>query len=291
MPTPANPVEISIIVPFRNVGRHFRQMLESLVDQDVSLPAEIVVVDNGSSDGSRAIAERVHGRLPIRIVEAHERANASYARNVGVRAARGDRLLFVDADDAVAPGYVRAIAAALETHDFVTSLVDSVTLNPEWVRAAHGEPWQAVEVSTFFGFMPATGVNVGLRRSLFDTIGGFPEDFAGSQDIVFSWRAQQAGRHIHLVREAVYIYRYRDSLSGLFRQTRNWGTSNVLLYSRFREAGMPGRNIRTTLEEWKGIAKGLLGARNRTQAAPHIVRLGYCVGRAIGTIRYRHVYL
>src|SRR6185436_11210737 len=104
---------------------------------------------------------------------------------------------------------------------------------------------------------------VGLRRSLFDEIGGFPTNFSGSQDIVFSWRAQLSGRLIHFVPEAVYLYRYRDSLRGLFRQCRNWGTSNVLLYYHFHQAGMPGRTLRTALTEWFDVLRGVARARSK----------------------------
>jgi glycosyltransferase involved in cell wall biosynthesis len=281
---------VSIVVPCRNAEAHLRQLLESLVHQVVCEPAEIVVVDNGSTDESRAIARHVSGRIPIRIVDAPHPANASYARNAGVAAARGDKLLFVDADDEVAPGYVAAMAGALDAHAFVTSRVDSETLNEPWVRAAHGPHWQTEGVTPFFDFMIGTGVNVGLRRSLFEAVGGFPTDFAASQDIVFSWRVQQTGTPVHFVRDAVYRYRYRSSLRALFRQTRNWGASNVLLFRAFREDGMPARTVRMAAAEWSAVLRALVRARSRTQLAPVVVRLGYCVGRLIGSVRYRQLY-
>jgi glycosyltransferase involved in cell wall biosynthesis len=284
-------IAISVIVPCRNAGSHFRRVLESLVSQEVTEPAEIIVVENRSTDGSRAVAESVRGLLPLRIVDARDRANASYARNVGVAAASGDKLLFVDADDDVAPGYISAMATALDSHEFVTSRVDSYSLNEKWLHEAHGPPWQAERVAIFFDFMAATGVNVGLRRRLFDKIGGFPEEFPASQDIVFSWRAQQIGARIHFVREAVYLYRYRDTLRGLFRQCRNWGTSNVLLYRLFRDSGMPRRPFRAVLDEWGHVLRGLARARTKAQLAPCVVRLGFCVGRVIGSTKYRRIYL
>jgi glycosyltransferase involved in cell wall biosynthesis len=290
-PSPAGPVQISVIVPCRNAGPHFRPLLESLVSQVVAERAEIIVVDNGSTDGSRAIAESVAGLIPVRVVDAPQPANAAHARNVGVSAASGDKLFFVDADDEIAPGYLQAMSAALERHDFVTSRVDSETLNAAWVRAAHGTPWQAEGVDRFFHFMPGAGINVGVRRALFDAVGGFPEEFSGSQDIAFSWRVQLVGTPIRFVPEALYRYRYRATLGGLFRQARNWGASNVLLYRQFRPAGMPARSLREAAREWRDVLTGLARARSRTALAPLVVRLGYCVGRAIGSVRYHCRYL
>jgi glycosyltransferase involved in cell wall biosynthesis len=285
------PAKVSVIIPCRNAARHLGAMLESLAGQELAAAWEVVVVDNGSTDGSRRIAEGFGNRLNLRIVDATERRNASYARNLGVQAASGDRLLFLDADDEIAPGYLQAMNAALESHEYVASRVDSSTLNPEWVRAAHGEPWQVDGVAVFFGFMPATGINVGLRRSIFQRAGGFPEQYPGSQDIAFSWKVQLGGTSIAFVPEAVYRYRHRDTLRGLYRQCVVWGSSNVLLYREFRSSGMPRRSLPASLAEWRAVLGGLLRARGKAEQAPLIVRLGYCVGRLRGSLRYGVRYL
>jgi glycosyltransferase involved in cell wall biosynthesis len=283
---------VSVIVPFRNPGAHFEGLLESLAQQQFEKPWEIILVDNGSSDGAPAHAKKYSGRLDLRVIEAAEKANASYARNVGVRAANFEKLLFIDADDQVDRFYVAAMVDALESHEFVTSRVDSLTLNAEWVQTAQGPPWQESGVIVFFGFLPATGVNIGIRRGLFDSVGGFPEEFSGSQDIAFSWRVQLlAGKTIHFVPDAVYRYRYRDNMAGLYRQSCNWGFSNTLLYRQFRDYGMPGRNFKAASQEWRDVVKGLLRTRAKRDLAPLIVRLGYCVGRLQGSIRNRTVYL
>ena len=97
-----------------------------------------------------------------------------------------------------------AITAALDAHPFVASRVDSETLNDEWSRDCHGLPWQADEISVFFDFLPATGVNVGVSRVWFEKRGGFPEQFETSEDIAFSWAMQLQGTRIHFVPDAVY---------------------------------------------------------------------------------------
>jgi glycosyltransferase involved in cell wall biosynthesis len=263
-------------------------MLHSVRSQQVGEPTEIVLVDNGCGPDFAARVAAVDGPLPVRIVEAHRRANASYARNAGVAAARGRKLLFLDADDELAGGYVAAMTAALDSHRFVAARVDSVSLNPEWVRRAHGDPWDGVGV--YFGFLPATGVNIGIDRELFQQVGGFPEDFPASQDIVFSWDVHLAGVPAQLVQDALYRYRYRDSLPGLYRQCRAWGYSNVMLYCRFREAGMPGRSLRDGLREWRGALSQAASARGWSDLAVAAARIGYCVGRFRGSVRHRVRY-
>jgi len=289
--TRVEPVQASVIIPCRNAARHLGTMLDSLAGQELAAAWEVVIVDNDSTDGSKDIADQFGERLNLKVINATERRNASYARNAGVQAAAGDRLLFLDADDEIAPGYLQAMFDALELHDYVASRVDSSSLNATWVRAAHGEPWQVDGIGVYFGFMPSTGINIGLRRSVFQRAGGFPEQYPGSQDIAFSWKVQLSGTAITFVPEAVYRYRHRDTLRGLYRQCVVWGSSNVLLYREFRSVGMPRRSLAATLTEWRAVLGGLLRAHNKTERAPLIVRLGYCVGRLRGSLRYGVRYL
>ncbi len=283
--------EISLIVPYRNVAAHFAGLLDSLRTQVGDLALEVILVDNQSRDGSRAIAERYAEQLPTVLLSAPELANASYARNVGARAARGTKLLFADADDVLAPGYVSALSAALDQHEYVTSRVDSVTLNPPWLREVHGPHWQDTGVTRFYDFLMATGVNIGIRRDLYLRIGGFPEHFAASQDIEFSWRAQLAGAQIAFVPEAVYQYRFRESLSGLFHQSRHWGRSNVQLYTEFRAAGMRRRPAARIIRDWLAPVWELRRCWRREARGRVAVRLGACIGRVQGSVHHRVVYL
>lgn len=280
----------SVVVPCHGSAEYLPELLRSLDAQTFGEPWELILVDNRSTDELASLVRAHAGRLNWRIVAAPDRANASYARNRGVAAAAADRILFVDADDEVGPGYVAAMTAALDAHELVTSRVDSTTLNPAWTCEAQGR-WQDTGVEVALGFLPATGINIGLRRSLFERIGGFAEDMDGSEDIAFSWQSQLvAGAQIHFVLEAVYRYRHRHDLLATFEQSRLWGRSDVRLYRRFRERGMPGRSLRVGAREWASVVAGLPPQR-KGQFGARIARLGYCVGRLQGSLRERICYL
>lgn len=282
---------VSVVVPFRNGAPHLPVLLDSLARQDCAEPWELVAVDNGSTDDSRAIVDRYAAVLRLSVVTAPGRANPSYARNVGSRAALGSKLIFIDADDEVSSNYIEALSRALDRHPLVTSRVDSATLNAEWIRTAHGGPWQSDGVETFFDFRPAAGVNIGVRRDVYEQLGGFPEAFSCGEDIAFSWMAQKRGHAIHFAGEAVYRYRYRPTLAGLFRQCANWGRGTVLLYRQFRDEGMPGRPLTVGLTEWREVAFGLLRPGGRAERPSFVVRAGFCWGRLHGSVRYRVRYL
>jgi glycosyltransferase involved in cell wall biosynthesis len=283
-------VTISVVLPFRNAAPWIAQQLDALVAQQYGGHWEVVAVDNASTDESRTIAERFRGSLDLRIVDAPEKANLSYARNVGAGAATGDKLIFLDADDQVAPGYLAAMAAAFEAHDFLTPRLDSFLLNPDWAQSAHGAPHDT-ELHDFTGFLPFAGGGIGVSRPVFEAVGGFAEELAGAEDIAFSWDAQLAGTSLHFVPDAVLHYRHRGSLQELYRQTRAWGYALPRLYRRYRVLGMPRRPAVAAIREWAGIFKDLSRARSKTDLAPLLVRLGYCVGQLKGSLRHRVFYL
>jgi glycosyltransferase involved in cell wall biosynthesis len=284
--------DVSVVVPFRNAARTIRDQLKALASQEFEGNWEVIAVDNGSLDDSRQIAESFSGELELRVVEAKERLGAGYARNVGARHASADKLLFVDADDEVAPGYISQMAAALDRHDFVTSAFDQETLNPKWVRAAHGPAWRDPDkpLPDHFGVLPNAGASIGISRAAFDAGGGFPEDLPRMQDIAMSWEVQLAGIRLHYVPEAVYRVRYRDSMLDLFRQGLAGSSCAPLLYKRYRGAGMQRRTIDQMLRSWSRLVVDFSKARTRADLAPLMVRLGRELGRVTGSVRHRVLF-
>ena len=110
------------------------RQLEALAAQEVSQPWELVVADNGSRDETAAIVERYRDRLPeLRVVDASYRRGQAHALNVGVAEARGAAVLFCDADDEVASGWLGARSDALREHEFVASRGDATQLNEPWL--------------------------------------------------------------------------------------------------------------------------------------------------------------
>jgi glycosyltransferase involved in cell wall biosynthesis len=283
--------EVSVVMPFRNAEKTIGDQLEALATQDFAGAWEVVAVDNRSEDASRRIAESFSGRLELRVVDAGERLGAGYASNVGVEHAAADKLLFVDADDEVAPSYVSNMVAALDGHDFVTGALDHKTLNPDWVRAAHRFHRRGRESAAApFGVLPIAAAAMGIKRGVFESVGGFPDDLPRMYDIALSWEAQFAGTPLHYVSEAVYYVRYRDNLRDLFRQGLAGSTCAPLLYQRYRGVGMQRRTVPRMLRSWVRLAADFSMARSRADLAPLMVRLGRELGRLRGSLRYRVFY-
>ncbi len=103
--------QISVIVPFFNSEPYLAACIESLLSQDFEAPYEVLLVNNNSTDGSGAIAERYRGRLHL----LEESVPGAYAaRNTGLRQAQAPVIAFTDADCVADPGWLRAIHKGME---------------------------------------------------------------------------------------------------------------------------------------------------------------------------------
>jgi glycosyltransferase involved in cell wall biosynthesis len=102
---------VSVVIPVRNGAGYLCEAIQSVLAQGHP-GIEVIVADNGSTDGSRAVAESFGA--PVRLIE-EPRRGAAHARNAGARLARGEYLAFLDADDLWAPGKLTRQLTELET--------------------------------------------------------------------------------------------------------------------------------------------------------------------------------
>jgi glycosyltransferase involved in cell wall biosynthesis len=286
-PAPA----LSVVIPCLNGAATLGVQLDALARQTWSEPWEVLLVDNGSTDGSAEVALGYRDRLPsVRVVDASARAGTAFALNEGVRAAAADAVAFCDADDEVADGWVAALGEALRTHDFVSCRHDPVKLNDPWVVETR-EAAFATGLPTLW-FPPYTthagSGAMGLRRTVHEAVGGFDESMPCLFDTDFSIKAQLAGFELVYAPEAVVHYRYRSTLGGIFDQARRYAEQMARIQRRYRRPRerVPGQRT-WIVEGWRPLLATLprIGRRaGRAQLAWH---LGWQLGRYAGSVRYR----
>lgn len=111
---------ISIIIPIYNAEQYLNNCLDSLLHQSEK-ELQVIMVDDGSTDGSLAMAKSIAAAHPN--VELYEQAHAgqSAARNLGLKHAKGEYVAFVDADDAIAQDWCEKHMAAIKGVDYVQS--------------------------------------------------------------------------------------------------------------------------------------------------------------------------
>jgi GT2 family glycosyltransferase len=288
----ASIVDVSVVVPVRNGAAELRHQLHALSRQEWSGSWEVVIVDNGSTDGTREVGESFVSMLPrLRVVDASNGIGHAHAVNCGIAAAGGDAILFVDADDEVAPGYLDAMAGALERHPFVAARLDDDALNEPWCRQSRPAA-QAEGLGRPFGFLAtAAGCSLGIRRSVIERVGCFDATLPVCDDIDFCWRAQLEGVELTFVQDAIVRYRYRDTFRGIFEQGLGYGRAGPLLYRRYRGLGMPRRSWRSVGRFWLGSLSRLMLARSKGDFAEVTFLLGYRLGILQGCWRSRVLYL
>ncbi|HEY5011751.1 MAG TPA: glycosyltransferase [Acidimicrobiia bacterium] len=286
----APPADLSVVIPCLNAADVLSRQLDALSSQEWDGSWDVIIADNGSTDATAAIAQSYQGRLPsLRILDASDRRGRQYACNAGARVA-GRSIVFVDADDEIAPGYIAAVGKALAEHPIVAARIDDSTLNDGWILESRSGT-QSADLQHGLGFLPfGSGGTLGVQNPVFEDLGGFADNMHYAEDVDFCWRAQLAGVPIHFVSDAVVRYRYRPSLRSMYRQHRNFGRASALLYRTYRGRGMPGRATKASLREWWGTSKGLLLIRSRADAARWARRLGRSVGRLQGSAHYRVWY-
>ena len=280
-------VKVSVVVPVLDQARELPLQLRQVLSQRLGLPVEVVVADNGSTDGSLQVA-LAFAEADDRVVavDASARAGPAAARNIGVSAATGDALVFCDADDLVRPGWLEACARALADCDVVAGTFDFVSLN---------DGSSAAEVDTYsaqhFDFLPAgLGANLAVRSDAFHGVGGFDESMRAGEDIDLCWRLQLAGYAFAATTEAVVAKRERAGSAARNRQQFSYGRHDARLYRRFRAAGMR-RNARLTVRTWGWLVLNapwaLVSRRRRaTWARAWFLR----VGRLAGSLEQRVFY-
>ena len=281
-------------MPVRNERRHLPEQLRALASQDYGGPWEVVVVDDGSSDGSGEVARSFADRLPgLRVVTLPERRGLNHARNTGVAAAAGEVVAFCDADDIAVPGWLTALVGALDADaDVVGGHLDLESLNDELQRSWRNKrPWIEKRLANgFLEYVP--GGNCALRTDLARELRWDETFLFGSSDAEFSWRAQHLGLRVALAEDAVVAVRFPETLGELARQFYGYGSGEPLLYRRERGRGWPRSDTRAALRQWGWLVLHLPDLVRSPQPRGWWVRLAaQRVGRLRGSLRARVLYL
>ena len=116
-----NPL-VSVIMPVYNTSPYLRQCMDSILAQDIEVPYEVLLVDDGSTDGGGEVCDEYAAKDERVRVFHQENQGLSAARNTGIDAARGRYYAFVDSDDVVLPAYLRTLYEACEKHDAYMAL-------------------------------------------------------------------------------------------------------------------------------------------------------------------------
>ena len=198
-----NPL-VSVVIPVFNGERFLREAVQSVLDQQYA-PLEIIIVDDGSTDGTATVAQS----LPETVRYLHQtNQGPAAARNRGIEHARGGLIAFADADDLWPP--------------------EKLELQLPWLIEDRGVEIVLGRVQ----LLSATGltesafsVNLGcavIRKPVFDRVGSFDETMRYSEDVDWFMRARESGAAIITIDAVTLFYRQHEQ-----NMTRGKSTSEL----------------------------------------------------------------
>jgi glycosyltransferase involved in cell wall biosynthesis len=220
------PARFSIVIPTLNEGPMLRMTVDSIRDQTRYPEWEILVIDDGSTDGSTAGLDT--GDARVRVIEGNG-IGVARARNLGAKHAAGDYLVFIDAHCRVSPEWLDAFADALGPPDVCLTgptftrldepeprgcgmVWKDATLEPSWFEPASHRPYDVPLT---------TGACQAFRRRTFEAVGRYEDGFTrwGFEDVEICLRAWLLGYRVVVSPNAVVAH--------YFRESRNYEVSDI----------------------------------------------------------------
>lgn len=246
-------MNLSVVTPVLNGQRYLRECLDSVLTQEI--PVEHVLVDGGSTDGTLVILEEYAARYPGRVVfSSGPDRGACDAWNKGIAMARGEILGWLGADDRMAPGAARTVAAFFEQNpraEFVYGETEIIDADGQVIGRYATADFDRTRAVTSGNGIPAMAT--WFRRNLYDAVGAFDVTInlcdcdywirAGGKFHLFRLPEVLASFRLHGVnvtdRLQKTVYPEEDFLISR-RHGGGWFTPIAFRYYRSRLREMPG---------------------------------------------------
>lgn len=186
-------MKVAVVIPCFNVGSHVEAALRSAFSQ-THPDLEILAVDDGSTDNTREVLERLRSGMPGRFQwVSQDRRGACAARNTGMRRTSGEYIQFLDADDVLDRDKIAgqvALAEAGGRPDIVVGDFRNVypDMSAKDVHGLGSDPWKALVRSE----LGTTSANL-WKRSAVEAVGGWNEAMPSSQDYELAFRLLARG--------------------------------------------------------------------------------------------------
>jgi CDP-glycerol glycerophosphotransferase len=217
---------ISVVVPFYNNEDLLGDCLASIAAQTCT-DLQVIMVDDGSTDGSAAIARSRAAADPRFTLVSVPNGGPGSARNHGVAAASGEFLAFVDADDMLPPDAYETLLPVLQQSgsDFVSGAVRRLSADGLRPSGLHSRAIKARRLGTQISRTPELFYDISVwnklfRRSFWDAAGlAFPEGMLW-EDLVAMTRAHVLASAVDVITEPVYCWRDRDKGAPSITQSR-----------------------------------------------------------------------
>jgi glycosyltransferase involved in cell wall biosynthesis len=222
----------SVIIPVYNRPEELGELLESLLAQSFQ-DFEVIVIEDGSSLTSESVCDSFSEKLNIHYLY-QENQGQGFARNHGMREAKGSFYVIFDSDVIVPTDYLEKLKKAIESRN-----LDAFG-GPDAAESSFSTLQKAMDfaMTSFLttggirgktknpASYQARGFNMGVSRQVFEETKGFVDPNRG-EDIEWSIRIKKSGFKLELVREAFVFHKRKNTLKSFFNQAYSFGQNRI----------------------------------------------------------------
>jgi len=237
-------VGVSFVVPVHNGEQWLDEVLPAILAQGDGRPLEIVVVDDGSTDGSAAILKRYEEAGQCTVVRGEQRGAAA-ASNLGIQQTSHPIVCQVDQDVVLQPGWMAGLLSELSKPDVAAAQGYYLT-DPQgsiWARVmGYDLELRYSRIKVRYMNHVCTG-NTAYRAAALKQAGGFDESLGYGYDNDMSYRLGEAGFRLAFVKEAHSIHRWREGLAAYLKQQYGVGYGRLDLVHKHRGPRVRGDDV------------------------------------------------
>ncbi len=224
-----NNTQISVIIPAYNAERTIRKALQAIQNQVGDLKAEIIVVDDGSTDDTRKIVSEMPD---VKLLQ-QENSGPAAARNTGARAARGDILVFTDSDTVPHHDWLQNLTNPFLDQAIMATAGTYTIANKEKKLAQLIQKEIEIRHSSYKDYIIFAGTyNLAIRKEVFVMINGFDESYkhASGEDNDLCYRIAKLGHKIKYIACAKVAHHHPEELLNYLKTQFRHGFWRVKLY-------------------------------------------------------------
>jgi lipopolysaccharide/colanic/teichoic acid biosynthesis glycosyltransferase/glycosyltransferase involved in cell wall biosynthesis len=242
---------ISVIVPAHNAGQSLGKCLKALADQTIPTSLyEVIVVDDGSEDGTGAIAEGLGAS-----VITQPRSWPAAARNAGIELAAGEIVCFTDADCAPKPDWLEEITAPFADPSIIgckgTYATNQKEIVARFVQLEYEDKYDLLRGQSQIDFIDTYSAS--YRRDVLLANDGFDQKFPYLEDQELSFRLSARGYKMVFRPEATVYHLHSDTLVGYLRKKFRIGFWKAQVVRRFPERGLKDSHTPQSMKVQMGL--------------------------------------